>query len=312
MAREGEGRLVCDLGGTNIRIALARGTALSHHWSAPLTAYSSFESALTSYLGKMQPGAIAEVAIGAAGPVDGKRIRLTNAPWVFDVSNISAALGGIDILCFNDLQPVARAIAALDADALDTLRPGTPASAVQLAVNVGTGFGAAALHRDGDDLHVAATEAGHMALPRIITDRNPELARLGSTVEDLLSGQGVALLYRQLSSTSHVSMHAQTTQSITCPADIFAVAGTDAVARKTAEIFGFALGVALRDLILAHAAWGGVYLYGSVIRGWIETGQTETLIDGLSAIDAMSDRLDKVPVHRITRDDAALLGLALL
>ncbi|MEM8877753.1 MAG: ROK family protein [Pseudomonadota bacterium] len=312
MVGDVEGRLVCDLGGTNIRIALARGTSLSHRWSTPITAHSSFEAALASYLSKMQPGAISEIAIGAAGPIDGKSVQLTNAPWIFETSNISAALGGIDVLCFNDLQPVARSIAALKGDELETLSSGAPGSTAQLAVNVGTGFGAAVLHRNGDELHAAATEAGHMALPAIIASKTPQPNKPDLTIEDLLSGNGVEQLYRHLSSVSHVSMHAQSADTITCPADIFAAVENDAVARQTADAFGFALGVALRDLILAHAAWGGVYLYGSVIKGWIETGQTETLIDGLSAIDAMDDRVSKVPVHRIVRDDAALLGLALM
>jgi glucokinase len=314
MSREPLGRLVCDLGGTNMRIALAhhtaQGTTLLNRWSTSLSAFASFDVALEAYLDEMRPDAALDIAIGAAGPISGNRVKLTNADWILQASKISPLLWGGNVLFFNDLQPVARSIPALDAGDVETLRHGDDASgAARLAVNVGTGFGAAALHKANDQWHAVATEAGHTALPAILARDVPEITSIGDTLEDLMSGQGVMAIYRHLSGGDHPSARATDFSSA---ADLFDAAADDPIAMRTVDLFGYALGLALRDLILAHAAWGGVYLFGSVIKGWRQTGRTDPLEDGLCAIDAMGPRIARVPIHRITNEDAALLGLALL
>jgi glucokinase len=307
-------RLVCDLGGTNVRFACADGAELSGRWSAPLAGYSGFGNALAEALAQIDRGMPDSVAVGAAGPVDGQTIRLTNAPWVLEASHVSRACGDAKVLFFNDLQPVARAIPALEATELETLRDGSPASgAARLAINVGTGFGAAVLHETLQEFLSCPTEAGHMAIPAALFQNMPEaIGRkangIAETVEDFLSGAGVVSLYTFLAGSDHpLSRHDVATSAAT----VFASAQEDPISSRICESFGYGLGLAVRDLILAHAAWGGVYLFGSVINGWVGTGRLESFHHGLSALGAMEDRITRVPVHRIARDDAALLGLAL-
>lgn len=315
MAQDLHARLVCDLGGTNVRVALAHsgpnGVTLLNPWSTPLTAYGAFEDALKTYLDDMRPSGRLDIAIGAAGPVSENRVKLTNADWILKASNISPLLSGGDVLFFNDLQPVARSIPALDPADMETIRAGDAGDMLGtcLAVNVGTGFGASALHRWRGDFQATATEVGHMALPAQLIGDVPELSGLGETLEDLMSGNGVVATYRHLAGADHPSARPQNMSSA---ADVFTAALEDPIAGRSADLFGYALGLALRDLILAHAAWDGVFLFGSVIRGWSETGRTSGLLDGLSAIDAMGNRVSGVPIHRIKNEDAALLGLALL
>jgi glucokinase len=314
-------RLVCDLGGTNVRFARADGSELSHHWSAPLADHSGFEEALGVALDRMSAGSPDSIAIGAAGPVDGDTISLTNASWVLEAGPISRACGGADVLFFNDLQPVARAIPALALTDFTTLRAGASVTgAARLAINVGTGFGAAVLqqtapHECGGGFLSFPTEAGHMTLPHALALDAPEVKGLGATLEDILSGSGVLSLYHHLAGSDHPSAQGQTPSSA---AQVFDSATTDPISARSCDLFGYGLGLAVRDLILAHAAWGGVFLFGSVVHGWVEAGRLASFQQGLCASGALGapgvieERIARVPVHNITRDDAALLGLALL
>ena len=87
-------RLVADVGGTNVRIGLADETgSMTSRLTYRGEEFASFADVLATYL-KMV-GDIkhcSACAIGAAGPVDGDRVRLTNTPWALERSEISAQL----------------------------------------------------------------------------------------------------------------------------------------------------------------------------------------------------------------------------
>ena len=88
-------------------------------------------------------------AIAAAGPVDGNAVKLTNNAWIVDGAKISALMNGVPVAVVNDLEAVAAALPHLTPDDLTTLgaiAPVRPERRTMIAVNVGTGFGAAARH----------------------------------------------------------------------------------------------------------------------------------------------------------------------
>ncbi|MEL6623488.1 MAG: ROK family protein, partial [Pseudomonadota bacterium] len=204
--------VVSDLGGTNVRFATvaADGRTLTHVTSHPLTSFADFSSALTAYasghLG--DPTAVARIAIGAAGPVSNNRVQLTNAPWTIDAADLKSELGCRARLV-NDLQAVASAIPHLTTDTLESWR-GEPGSGdiatTAIALNVGTGFGASALHTftvgNVPTSHAAATEAGHISLPLDYQDREPapkptsdgQASIDPATFEDVLSFLGLVEL----------------------------------------------------------------------------------------------------------------------
>ena len=178
-------RLLADIGGTNARFALARDADSLTPEILPVRRFGRFEEALESFL-EVRGIDIAEVgscAVAAAGPVVRGVVRLTNAPWTIDTRALSARLD-CPVGVLNDLEAVACALPVLGDGDLAVLRAGSPPErAPMIALNVGTGFGAAvALHSAGA-WHPLATEPGHMRLPE-----GP------GTVEDLLSGPGLARL----------------------------------------------------------------------------------------------------------------------
>ena len=133
-----------------------------------------------------------------------------------------------------------------------------------LAVNVGTGFGAAsAIWRDGR-WYTCPSEAGHMTLGSV-----EAIAALpaDTSVENVLSGSGLARLHERLAGGRRAADPPDA-------ADVFAQSARDAAAARTVEVFTAILGRIAGDLTLATCAWGGVYLCGSVATAWSAIADT--------------------------------------
>lgn len=297
-------RLVADIGGTNVRFAMAR----PHGEPEVLRAYrvaehATFEDALDRYLseaGHLRPAA---AAIGAAGPVDDGSVTLTNAPWTLGEAALSRRLAGVPVRIVNDLEAVAHALPHLAAGDLgriggvaapDKRRP-------MIAVNVGTGFGAASIAPGGRGWMVRASEAGHMSLAPADAAEARALAGV-ETVEDVLSGRGLEALYRRTAGDGPAVARAEEI--------VAAAAAGDAVARRALALAGGLLGRIAGDLVLATGAWGGCFLCGSVAAGLATTGDPASLRAAFEHKGPMSDRMAHVYTGLVTRPDAALLGLA--
>jgi glucokinase len=302
-------RLVADSGGTNVRFAIADAAGNIERLQTYLaTDFPQFIDALRAYLKTLgEPPHLDAGVIAAAGPIDDGRVKLTNNDWTINRDEASAALSGAPVMLVNDLEAVAAALPHLAADDLDPV--GVPAfkqpkTLTMLAVNIGTGFGAASALRRGGKWWTHPSEAGHMTLGTLTTgetDPWPEDA----VIESLLSGQGVVDLYRRLAVTAR-----KTTEPIKDASDVFARASSDAIAARAVDIFTTMFGRVVGDLVLATAAWGGVYLCGSVALGWSEIADPKKFRDEFTRKGAMQTRIQRVPTAAIRRENVSLFGLA--
>ena len=296
-------RLVADAGGTNVRFALADADGNLDRVKIFQTAdFPTFLDAFAAY--RSDAGGLREVdaaAIAAAGPVDGDAVKLTNNEWIVDGAKISALMGGVPVALVNDLEAVAAALPHLTSDDLTTLgavAPVRPERRTMLAVNVGTGFGASSvIWRDGR-WYTCPSEAGHMTLGHV-----EPMAALpaGASVEDVLSGSGLARLYERLAGGR--SQQAS---------DVFAEAAREGAAADAVALFTHILGRVAGDLALATCAWGGVYLCGSVATAWAGMADIERFRAEFTRKGPMRPRMLKVPTAVIRRDIAALYGLAMM
>ena len=178
-------RLMADVGGTNARFALAQDAASLTPDIMPVARFARFDDALDAFLETrgVSPNDIDSCAIAAAGPVTKGVVRLTNAPWEIDTGALTRRLS-CPVGVLNDLEAVACALPVLTGADLHILRAGDGgATAPMIAINVGTGFGAAVAVPTRSGWHPLASEPGHMSLPD-----GP------GTVEDILSGPGLARL----------------------------------------------------------------------------------------------------------------------
>lgn len=304
-------RLVADVGGTNARFALAGPdgccTAAANLRVAD---FPDFDNALAAYLQRLDAatrGRITSAAFAAAGPVEHDVVKLTNAPWQLAAPHIAEQLGGVPAAIFNDLQAVALALPFLGHQ--DVTRIGSVPRAEaeppdrMVAVNVGTGFGAATAVPSHDGWTACPSEAGHMSLAAANAEEAELLTALcpgrTATLEDVLSGAGVGAVYAWLSGSEPIAADA-----------VFARVEEDAPARRTVEMLSAWLGRASGDLVLATAAWGGAFLLGGVVSGWYNLCNDSAFRAAFEDKGKMHARMGGVFSGVVTRQDVALLGLA--
>lgn len=299
-------RLVADAGGTNVRFAIAdENGRLDRVQSFQTSDFPTFADALSAY--RSGAGGLREIgacAIAAAGPVDGDVVQLTNNRWAIDRAKISAILSGTPVVLVNDLEAVAAALphlASEDLTAIGAASPVRPERRTMLAVNVGTGFGAASVIWREGRWYTCPSEAGHMTLSHVAM--LPALTA-DASVEDILSGSGLARLHERLAGGQ--------TGSAQQAADVFAVASRDATAARTVELFTAILGRIAGDLALATCAWGGVYLSGSVATAWSAMADAGRFRAEFVRKGPMRARMLKVPTAVIRRDNVSLFGLAMM
>lgn len=302
--------LVADIGGTNTRVALARGASVDRatvrrHANAD---HADLGSVLARYLAEtgMAGQQITGVCVAAAGPVHDGVAQLTNLDWQIDRETLGQALGTGRVAVLNDLQAQGHAIGHIDGADLDAViaKPPAPAHATKLVVGLGTGFNACPVFDTPKGRFVPPSEAGHVSLPSLDGDlaalAPAMVADFGfASVEEVLSGRGVTYLHRVL------------TGETLEPAEIMArLAVEDRAACATAAAFVRVTGTVVGDLALSHLPFGGVYLVGGVTRAFAPYLDRFGFADHLRAKGRFSGFMDSFAVHVVRDDFAALTGCA--
>ncbi|MFV0279548.1 MAG: glucokinase [Rhodoblastus sp.] len=306
--------MVCDVGGTNLRIAVGRapGATPETVLVEPTAAHRGLEAPLRAAAGAagVMPRA---VLVCAAGPVEGRRVRLTNADWAIEGDALARDLGLEQGLLINDFEAQAVALPHLDATMTRAIgagkaKPGAPL----LALGPGTGLGAACLLSAGERWVVATTEAGHADFgPADAREEAfwPHLERVGGrvTFESVLSGPGLARLYAALR------------LSRAMPANGADAARVEILARSGEPLAGEAIGAFWRliarcagDLALIFLARGGVTLAGGVLPRLVDWLDPEDFRTAFEAKAPMQNLLAGIPVRLLVAPEAVLSGMARL
>jgi glucokinase len=302
--------LVADIGGTNTRVALARGAVVDRatvmrHANAD---HRDLASVLAQYLAQSDIAAdqICGICVAAAGPVHDGVAQLTNLDWQIDRTTLGRTLGAEKVSVLNDLQAQGHAIGHIDAADLDIIiaKPDAPAHAAKLVVGLGTGFNACPVFDTSAGRFVPPSEAGHVSLPTLggaMADLTAAMMEdFGfASVEEVLSGRGISYLYRVL--------HGQMAE----PAQIMAsLAQDEEKARQTAAAFVQVMGTVVGDLALSHLPFGGIYLVGGVTRAFAPYLDRFGFADHLRAKGRFAGFMDRFGVFVVRDDYAALTGCA--
>jgi len=306
--------LLADIGGTNTRVALARGTELlpetiRRYRNAD---YPGLETVLSAFLDEEGNPDCVGACVAAAGPVRDGVANLTNLDWTIDAATVARAAHAETVAVLNDLQAQGHALGHLDAGALTTLvdGPEAGAQATRLVIGLGTGFNCAPVYETPGGRFVPPAEAGHANLP-IRTSEELELCRELETVhgfpsvEEVLSGRGLVHTYSWLARRAG---HPREVSS----AEVFAAleAGNDPVAEETMRLFVKILGTVTGNLSLIHLPFGGIYLIGGMARAvtpWLARfGYAEAMRDK----GRFAGFMKNFAVHVIEDDYAALTGCA--
>lgn len=299
--------LVADVGGTNTRVALARGPVLEHDSIRRFhnRDFAGLEDVLRSFL--EASGAAPEAACTAlAGPVRNGCGQMTNLDWKIDRATLAHTTGARDVNVINDLQAQGYALGALPGDSLSPILPGKPdPDAPRLVVGIGTGFNIAAVYSIGGTRHVTVSETGHMSLPAA-SPRDLELIHHlaqgpRAEIEAALSGPGLSALYGWI---------AGDTAPPEGPAILQAAAQGAPQAAETLHLFLRLLGTVVGDLALSYLPFGGLYLAGGVARAVAPYLHSHGFAQAFSDKGRFSDFMADFPLSVIQDDYAALLGCA--
>lgn len=306
--------LVCDIGGTNVRIALVeeRGRAPALLAKLKTAAFAGFEECVEHALRESGAARPRSILACGAGPVEHRRLHLTNAAWTIDGPQIAYRLGLSQGILFNDFEAQALALPAHRPDWLHPIGPDLPPEpGPKIVLGPGTGLGVAALIREGGKYLPLASEAAHIEFgPATEEDAAvwPLLERFHGriTAEAVISGPGLARLHRaRAAAWGHA--HDQKAQ-----AEIVAAALLDSSGREADSIRHFwrVTGRFAGDMGLIFLARGGVALSGGILPRVTSLLDASEFRQAFEAKAPMEHVLRKIPTSVVTGPDVVLAGLA--
>ncbi len=306
----GPPRLIGDIGGTHVRLALANsdGTILARA-TVEGDDFPSLSAAILAGIAQMSAEPRPRNAVLAvAGPVTGPSFTLTNRPeWSVAIEQLRHDLSLNRLTLINDFAALALAIPALrEADSVPlgppdlVAEPGAPIG----VLGPGTGLGVAGLVRCAEGWAPIAGEGGH-ALIAAADDREAEILTAvrrfgGRTSGDrILSGPGLSLIHAALAGTSPEDAP-----------DAATIADDESsLARETLAQFAKWLGAFAGDLALTLGARGGIYIGGGVVPNLGEAFPVDRFRAGFEVKGRLSDYVRSVPTRLIVRKDAPMLGV---
>lgn len=315
--------LAGDVGGTKTTLALfaRQGTRpeLVVQKSFPSQEYESLEQVVKRFLDENST-AISSACFGVAGPVQHKRSKVTNLPWIIDAHRLRTELAFPWVGLINDLEANAYGLAVLDTEDFAILNQGTKEVEGNSAmISAGTGLGEAVLYWDGQNHIPFASEGGHCSFAPY-NEVDAELwrylyKRFGHvSYERVLSGPGLRNIYNFLKESGYATEPAWLAEQIEQkgnPAISEAALGHRCdLAVRALDMFATFYGAEAGNLALKVMATGGVYVGGGIAPKILPKLQDGTFMKAFVNKGRLQPILEGIPVWVILNDKAALLGAA--
>ncbi|MEN9835801.1 MAG: hypothetical protein RL011_1994 [Pseudomonadota bacterium] len=315
--------LAIDIGGTKVAIGsydyqgnTLHETHLSrHHTDAAASLLHMIEAHFGGHIPPLRG-----IAIGVAGPVHARHVRLTNVAWSIDADEIAAAVKA-PVYLLNDLQALGYAVPHLPDSHLVTIQRGQPGPGPAVLIAAGTGLGEAVLVPHQRSYTVLPSEGGHATFAPV-TDRDLELAgflrrRYQGHVswERVVSGQcGFRNLFDFMCERGdHVSptlLDAVGDRLDIGAAIITAADRGEPIAVNLLKWFAELYGAEAGNMALKLLATGGVYIGGGIAPRILPYLTGGDFVGGFRAKGRFLELLDAMPIKVITEPHAPLLGAA--
>ncbi len=309
--------IVGDVGGTNVRLALAHKNAnghieLSNIGIRAVETFRSLELALEDWLKdlNMKP---TQGVFALAGPTGADEVRFTNSDWVVSAPKVKAAFGFENVQLINDFAAQAMAVPATPSKDLIIVNNGVAKEGAPIVVlGPGTGLGMAGLLKTDNNWRVLPTEGGHQAFaPRSDIEREilSVLSRAYEAVsfEHVLSGPGLLRIYKCLG-----AIRGELTPFDTPPEIGEAAASlSNPLAVEAAKTLSLILATFCANSILGLGALGGCVIAGGVAEQLSQFIMTNDFIERFRNIGPMANYVRDVPVYRNSDKYAALKGAAM-
>jgi len=316
--------LACDVGGTKtlLRISAAGEGEPLLQKSYPSADYTGLAEMLDDFLREAGTSSVAAACFALAGPVSGRRVKLTNLPWEVDADALAARFAIPRISLINDFEAVGHGIAVLQPDDLLTLQPGAPqAQGVRVVVGAGTGLGVAWLSWQDGGYAVHPSEGGHMdfapadatqyALLQYLQQRHGHVS-----CERIVSGPGLGAIFEFLRDSGLGSPSAQLVAAMG-EGDAaealarFAQQGDESIAQKALDLFVRVYGAFVGNLALIALPRGGIYVAGGIAAKIAATMQHGDFMRAFHDKGRYTGLLETLPLHIVTNPQVGLLGASL-
>lgn len=310
--------LVGDIGGTNVRFALAERTsagAIALHKSErhPVADFRNFDDAVTAYLDNLREKP-KRGAFAFAGPKFDDEIRMTNTEWIVSESKLKSKFDFEHVTVMNDFVALARGAMVIPESGFQVIIPGDLDCSKNIAVlGPGTGLGTSCVlpHECGRPEHIIATEGGHTAFAPVTPLEREVLTHMAQDLiyvsfESILSGPGFLRLYLALCAIWDEKPVCQRETEIIAAGE----ANETSAARRCIDVFCNILGTYAGNVALGMGAAGGIVLGGGVSR------HISPFIAGSDFKNHFRSRaqgswfVQGVPVHLIQQNFTALYGSA--
>ena len=311
--------IVADVGGTNARFALAHvtGSQFQQVSFTNETTYASGEhpslgQILSIYREKHQIDT-GLVCMAVAGPVADGKAKFTNLDWQVNAKRIEEKFGLERVSIINDFAAFAQATPYLPAKDKARLVDAAGISGSPIAaIGAGTGFGVASLINTAKGYQVSAAEGGHAILAagdefqwQVLQAAKQEYDYI--CVERLLSGTGLALLYRCVAKVMGQAVQEYSSADVSR----LALNGQDKTCEQTLTLFCEWLGAVAGDIALIQGARGGVFIGGGVLPRFIDFVKASPFEKAFKDKGLMNDYMGDIPVDISLNTNAALLGSAI-
>jgi glucokinase len=305
--------LVCDTGGTNVRFALVGepGAGLSDIVHLRTRDYPGLPEAIEAAVSKLGARPRSMIACGA-GPVVGRTLKLTNAPWVMDGPKAARRTRLAQGLLLNDFEAQALSLPTIPADWERRIGPLEFGSeGPQVILGPGTGLGVAALVDAEGRFTPVSSEACHIDFGPISAEEYalwPHLERAHGriTSESVISGAGLARVHRARMMAKgapdpRVGPPAVTTAATSNPK------GEEAASLK---LYWHIVARFAGDMAVTFVATGGLTLAGGVLPrvvDFLDEAAFRQAFESKAPVDGLAKR---IPTRLVTREDAVLVGMA--
>lgn len=315
--------LAGDIGGTKTQLGFFKvenGTIRSVRKAVfPSQEYGGLEEIVARFLAE-KPERVEAACFGVAGPIiDGKCVT-TNLPWIVSSNSLAELLSIETPALLNDLEAFGYGVPLLEERHLFVLNLGQEMKGNAGIIAAGTGLGEASLFWDGARHVPSASEGGHVDFaPRNETEI--ELLRFmlkrhdRVSVERLLSGPGLFLIYDFLRSTGHGN-ESKTVTGKLVEADPSSVVSTaaliedDPLSKLALDMFVSIYGATAGNLALTLMATGGIYVGGGIAPKILTKLKDGSFMKAFVDKGRFSALLSTIPVRVILNDEAPLLGAA--
>jgi glucokinase len=306
--------LLCDIGGTNVRVAEAR--APGEAAGAPVHTETGQYAGLAEAFESMAPNwpeRPRSLIVCAAGPLEGRCLKLTNAEWTIDGPRIAKDLKLDQGLLLNDFEAQALSLPALLPEwTRDIGNLPIPGSGLRLVLGPGTGLGAAALAQIDNRFLPLATEIGHTCFGPASAEEEaiwPHLERIHDrvTAESVISGPGLVRVHHARLVSEGLTAEVGDGVEIV---DRALAGGAEEIA--TIRLFWRLIARLSGDLALTFMAYGGISLSGGILPRIVDILDPAEFRSVFEAKAPLEHVVRAIPTRVITDGRGVLAGMAAL